>query len=57
MHENNNQKHQIGTQKYDINTPKHQINVWKHVTRLNKGMEMIALVQSRRGTMHIHPKQ
>ena len=47
----------MGTQKYDINPLKHQINVAKHITTLNKGMGMIALVQSRRGTVHINPKQ
>ena len=54
---NNNQKHQMGTQKYDISTLKHQINFAKHITTLNKGMGMIALVQSRCGTVHIDPKQ
>ena len=52
---NNNQKHQMGTQKYDISTLKHQINFAKHITRLNKGIGMTALVQSRRGTALINP--
>ena len=56
-HENNNQKHQMGTKKHDINTLKHQIDAAKHITTLNKGMGMIALVQSRRGTTHINLKQ
>ena len=47
----------MGIQKCDINTLKHQINVAKHITTLNKGMGMIALVQSRRGTAQINPKQ
>ena len=47
----------MGTQKYDISTLKHQINVAKHITTLNKGMGMIALVQSRRIIVHINPKQ
>ena len=55
IHENNNQQHQMGTQKYDISTLKHQIIVAKHITRLNQGMGMIALVQSRRNTTHIDP--
>ena len=47
----------MGTQKYDISTLKHQIDVVKHITTLNKGMGMIALVESRRNTVHINPKQ
>ena len=47
----------MDTQKYDINTLKHQLNVAEHITTLNKGMDMIALVQSRRDTLHINPKQ
>ena len=46
----------MGTQKYDISTLKHQINVVKHITTLNKGMGMIALVQSRRDIAHINLK-
>ena len=38
--------------KYDISTLKHHINIAKHIRTLNKGMGMIALVQSRRGTAH-----
>ena len=47
----------MDTQKYDINTFNYQINVAKHITTLNKGMGVIALVQSRCGTTHINPKQ
>ena len=47
----------MSTQKHDINTLKHYINVAKQITTLNKGMGMIALVQSRRGIAHINPKQ
>ena len=52
-----NQNNQIGTQKYEINTLNHQINVAKHITTLNKGMGMIAMVQSRRGTAHVNRNQ
>ena len=47
----------MGTTKYDISTLKHQIDARKYITTLNKGMGMIALVQSRRGTAQINPKQ
>ena len=47
----------MGTQKYDISTLKHQIKVAKHITTLNKGMGMIALVESHRNTVHMNPKQ
>ena len=47
----------MGIRNYDINSLKHQINVAKHITTLNKGMGMIALVQSRRIIVHINPKQ
>ena len=51
------QKHQMGTKKYDINTLTHQFDAAKHITTLNKGMGMIALVQSRCGTAHVNLKQ
>ena len=47
----------MGTKTNDINTLKHQINVAKYITTLNKGMGMTTLVQSRRDTAHLNPKQ
>ena len=47
----------MGTQKDDINTLEYQINVAKHITTLNKGIRMIALVQSHRGTAHVNHEQ
>ena len=44
----------MSTQNNDISALKHQINIAKHITTLNKGMGMIALVQSRRDTAHIN---
>ena len=41
-----------------ISTPlKIKIDAAKHITTFNKGMGMIALVQSHRGTAHVNLKQ
>ena len=47
----------MGTPKYDISTLKHQIDSAKYITTLNKRIGMIALVQTRRGTAHVNPRQ
>ena len=47
----------MDTQNNHINILKNQINDAKHIITLNKGIRMIALVQSCRGTTHINPEQ